>query len=119
MKIESIVENRKNYKRNRVLDVLSSNNQFSRSDIRKETAYSMTTILGLVEDLLEEGLVYEEECEDNRVGRKPIWIKKNPEAGYYIGIEFNAQKMHYTILNFNNEIVVSKWQYMDKKENKE
>lgn len=109
MKKESIIENRKNYKRNRILDVIRLNGDVSRFDIKKETAYSMSTVLGVIDELIEEGLIYEEQCQENRVGRKPVWLRLNPKGGYFIGIEFNAQKMHCAVADFAGNMVYSDW----------
>lgn len=65
----------------------------------------MTTVLSIIEDLLAEGLIYEEECEESRVGRKPVWLRLNPEGGYFLGVEFNSRSMHCVILDFTGKTI--------------
>jgi len=101
---ESIVENRKFYKRNKILNVIRYNQNVSRYDLKKITSYSMTTILNITEELLKEKMIYEEDCNEPRVGRKPSWLRINPTAGYFIGIEFNLNFIHCAMLNFLGEI---------------
>lgn len=102
---ESILESRKFYKRNKILNVIRYNENVSRYDLRKITSYSMTTILNTTEELLNDSLIYEEHCDEPRVGRKPLWLKINPAGGYFIGIEFNLNHMYCAMLNFNGETV--------------
>lgn len=112
---DSILENRKNYKRNRVLDCIRSQEDVSRFTVKKMTSYSMTTVLSAVEELLEEGLIYEEADEGSRVGRKPIWLRVNPNGGYFIGVEFNAVAMYCVALDFLGEVIYHQKEPVDKK----
>ena len=86
MEMDSILENRKNYQRNKMLSVIRLHENISRNDVKKITAYSMTTVLSTIDELIQEGLVYEESCNDSRVGRKPVWLRINPEGGYFLGV---------------------------------
>ena len=100
MRKESILTNRKIYKRNRLMEILRCSDQnLSRYDLKKMSGYSMSSILELSREMIEEGLIYEEECEDSRVGRKPAWLRINPDGGYYVGLEFNAQYMNTVVMN--------------------
>jgi len=102
---DSIIQNRKYNQRNKMLSVIRFHKNVSRYDIKKLTSYSMTTVISMVDELISQGYVYEEECEENRVGRKPVWIKINPEGGYFIGIEFNGRMMHCDILDFSGNVI--------------
>lgn len=105
MSNESILESRKFYKRNKILNIIRYNDNISRHDLKKITSYSMTTVLNITEELLNDKLIYEEDCNEARVGRKPLWLKINPEGGYFIGLEFNLYHMYCAMLNFNGETV--------------
>lgn len=102
---ESILESRKYYQRNKMLSVIRTNTDVSRNDIRKITGYSMTTVMSTVEDMIINGLIYEEECEEARVGRKPVWLRLNPQGGYFIGVEWNRSWMHCVVLDFTGKPV--------------
>lgn len=115
MGVDSILENRKYYQRNKMLGVIRSNKDISRNDVKKITAYSMTTVLSTVEEMISDGLVYEEQCGDARVGRKPVWLRINPEGGYFIGIEFNRNRMQCAILNFCAKLIYTKEEKIDNK----
>ncbi len=105
MEKDSIVKNRKYNQRNKMLNIIRFQENVSRYDLKKCTSYSMTTVLSMVEELIAEGYVYEEECEEVRVGRRPVWLRLNPDGGYFIGIEFNGYKMHCDILNFLGDVI--------------
>lgn len=105
MGVDSILENRKCYQRNKMLSVIRSNENISRNDVKKITAYSMTTVLNTVDEMITDGLVYEEECNDVRVGRKPVWLRINPDGGYFIGIEFNRNQINGVVLDFTGKLI--------------
>lgn len=104
--IDSIIKNRKTFKRNKILNIVRNNEKLSRFDLKKITNYSMTTILSLVDELIKENFLCEKESIDTRVGRKPLWLKINPEAGYFIGLEFNSFKLNYVLLDFDENIIL-------------
>lgn len=105
MSNESILENRKLYQRNKMLNVIRSKEDVSRNDVKKVTAYSMTTVLNTIDEMIQDGLIYEEQCNDARIGRKPVWLRLNAEGGYFVGVEFNRSKVYCVILDFTGKIV--------------
>lgn len=113
MKKESIVESRKNFQRNKMLNVIRTNTDVSRNDIHKLTKYSMTTVLSMVEDMIAEGMIYEEECGEARIGRKPVWLRLNPQSGYFLGIEWNRMWAHCVILDFTGRLVYEQEKVVD------
>jgi predicted NBD/HSP70 family sugar kinase len=113
IKEKTILENRKFYQRNKVLDILRYQTEVSRYDIKKATLYSMTTVLSLVDELIHEEYIFEKDCAENRVGRKPTWLYLNPEAGYFIGLEFNGQSLHCNVLDFIGKVVHASSMDMD------
>ena len=105
MGMESILENRKNYQRNKMLSVIRSHENISRNDVKKITSYSMTTVLNTVDELIHEGLVYEEICNDARIGRRPVWLRINPEGGYFLGVGFNRNAIYCVTLDFTGKLI--------------
>ncbi len=108
----SITARRKNYKKNHILNLIRySSSNISRSDIKRKTEYSMTTVLNTVAELLDEKLIYEDAPDQSEllIGRKPTYLHLNPAGGYFIGIEFNIQKMHWAILDFSGIVIYSNY----------
>jgi N-acetylglucosamine repressor len=100
--MKTLVESRKQFKRNNILDLIRrSHTPLSRFDLKKLTGYSMTTISGTISDLINSGMLISDPCTDTgRMGRKPIFLHLDPEGGYFIGIEFNIEAVHYVVLDF-------------------
>ena len=113
---ESIIQNRKHYQRNKILSIIRFQKTVSRNDIKNLTAYSMTTVLNTVDELISLGYVTEKECEENRIGRRPVWLQLNPDGGYFVGIEFNAKKMHCDVIDFTGKVIYSKTREMSRKD---
>lgn len=114
MGTESILENRKQYQRNKILNIIRSNTDISRNNVKKISAYSMTTVLSTINEMVNEGLVIEEECQDGRVGRKPTWLRINPDGGYFIGVGFNRNQLHCVILDFTGSKIFVQETYIDR-----
>lgn len=100
---DSIILNRKRYRRNRVLDIIRKNPGLSRYDIKKMTSYSIETILGISGELIAGGLIYEEARSGSRIGRRPVSLFIDPRGGYFVGIEFSSQRVQGVLLNFAKE----------------
>jgi len=103
--MDSIVHNRKRYRRNRVLDIIRATPGVSRYDIKKITSYSIETILWIIDELIREKLIYEESRNGSRIGRKPLSLFIDPRGGCFVGIEFNSQRIHGVLLNFAKELI--------------
>lgn len=101
----SVISTRQYYKRNKVLNIIRAGEDVSRFDIKKQTLYSVSTVSDIIGELLEKGLIYEEECQEARVGRRPVWVRLNPNGAFFIGVEFNAQMLHCAMLNLVGEVV--------------
>ncbi|MDO4273001.1 MAG: ROK family protein [Eubacteriales bacterium] len=114
MGIDSILENRKNNQRNKMLSVIRSSEDISRNDVKKITGYSMTTVLSTVDEMIHDGLIYEESCNDARVGRRPVWLRINPEGGYFIGVGFNRSSIYCVTLDFTGKLIYDRGQDIEK-----
>lgn len=101
----SIIENRKVFKRNKVLNLIRTHEHCSRYDIKKLTSYSMATVLSMIDELIAAGYIIEEESSQKSVGRKPTWLSLNPLYGYFIGIEFHSCKINCAVLDFLGQMV--------------
>ena len=106
-----ILQSRKNNQRNKMLNIIRSHTDVSRANLKYLTHYSMTTVLSTVDEMIKSGYIYEETCNTVRVGRKPVWLRLNPNGGYFIGLEFNRNLMTSIVMNFRCEEI-----YRDKHE---
>ena len=97
---DSIIENRKLFKRNKILYLIRTTPRCSRFDIKKLTSYSMSTVLSIIDELVDGGFITEEESSDVKVGRKPTWLTINPDYGVFIGVEFHLAHINCAMLDF-------------------
>ncbi len=119
MNTDSIIQNRKYYQRNKMLSIIRFQENVSRYDIKKLTSYSMTTVLSTIDELIQQEFVIEEECDENRVGRKPVWLRINPKGGYFIGLEFNGRILHCDMLDFSGRVIYQSITVMQTEDTKE
>ena len=62
----------------------------TRADIARGLDLSRSAVSDLVDDLLQTGLVREQEKRQSRAGRRPIGLEINPAAGQVIGVDVGA-----------------------------
>lgn len=110
---ESIIETRKYYKRNKVLNLIRTHPNCSRFDLKKMTSYSMATVLGIIEELSQSGLINEEEASSTKVGRKPTWLRINPAFGTFIGLEFHSGRINCAMLDFGGQKLFQDWRGLE------
>lgn len=80
----------------------------SRADLSKVTALTRATISAQVADLIDEGLIIETQLEHYSVGRKPIMLSLNSEAGFALGIDLDYDHISFTVSNLIGSPVSSK-----------
>lgn len=108
----------KNNKEYDILHVIRHGRSISKFDIVKKTQLNKTTVGTVIEDLIHRGLVKEVDLGESCGGRKPVLLGLNPEAGYAIGVDFEATSIRTVLVNFVGDIVstvVGKIEYKDRK----
>ncbi|MDR0720440.1 MAG: ROK family protein, partial [Treponema sp.] len=96
---------RKNNTRNRVLSLIRERGKISKTQLKRETGYSMATVLSTVDELLADNLIFYAEKGNALSGRKPTFISLNPRGGYFAGITFNATDMSAAILDYRGDMI--------------
>lgn len=87
----------KKINRSIILQKIIEHGFISRAELSKITGLNKATISVQVVDLLEEKLVCETQQEHNAVGRRPIMLSINGEAGYVLGIDLDYKEIQYRI----------------------
>lgn len=98
-----VIESRKALKRNRILQTVRYHDGISRSEVKKATGYSMTTVLNLIDELLARGMLREEVSTQVKTGRRPSWLHVCADGAYSIGVEFNADLLCCVVLDFKGD----------------
>jgi predicted NBD/HSP70 family sugar kinase len=96
--------------RNRLLvvDALRRAGSASRSDLARLTDLSRTTVGSLVGELLDQGLVVEDEVNDARQagrGRPPVLLRLDPTAGIAVGIHFDHEEVRVAIADLSSTVL--------------
>ena len=73
-----------------ILQKIIEHGFISRAEIAKITGLNKATISVQVADLLKEKLVTETEQKHNAVGRRPIMLSINGDAGCVLGVDIDA-----------------------------
>ncbi|WP_077620840.1 ROK family protein [Bacillus sinesaloumensis] len=85
----------------------------SRADLSKITGLNKATVSVQVADLLQEELICETQLEQYSIGRRPIMLSINKDAGYVLGIDLDYKSITYTISNLNGNAVFETEQKLD------
>jgi predicted NBD/HSP70 family sugar kinase len=89
----------KKINRSIILEKIIEHKQISRADLSKVTGLNKATISVQVADLLSEELICETKPEHNTVGRRPIMLSINSNAGYVLGIDLDYRRIDFTLAN--------------------
>ncbi|MEW9097333.1 MAG: ROK family transcriptional regulator [Clostridiaceae bacterium] len=95
----------KKINKNIILDILKSNEGLSRADISKITKLSKPSISSLINELINEGWVFEEGREKTQVGRRPMRLKFNSRKYVIIGAMFTNVGIDLALGNLLGEIM--------------
>jgi predicted NBD/HSP70 family sugar kinase len=102
----------------RVVDVLRESGSASRVDVQTATGLSRTTVSTLVAELQAEGLVVERRDVDlpeaaGSVGRPPVALSLNPQAGWILGVDLAHDGVRAAIADLAGDVVQEARRTMD------
>ncbi|AST58811.1 ROK family protein [Thermoanaerobacterium thermosaccharolyticum] len=96
----------KNINTANILDVIKKMQPISRIKISKVLNMSKSTVSGIVDELIKEGLVSEEGYgKTTSAGRKPIELTFNPNAKFSIGIDIESTNTIGVLTNLEGKII--------------
>lgn len=98
----------KKINRSLILKKIVEERMISRADLSKTVNLTRATISAQVADLIDEGLVLETNQEHLSVGRKPIMLSLNNEAGYALGIDLDYGEITFTLSDLLGNPISSK-----------
>jgi glucokinase-like ROK family protein len=95
-----------------ILNTLHNESPLSRAGLANRTGLNKGTISVMVKDLLEVGLIQEigTDASSSDVGRPAIYLSRNPDAGYIIGVEIGVDFVSIVTANFAIEIVSRRYE---------
>ncbi|WP_342568197.1 ROK family protein [Psychrobacillus sp. FSL K6-4046] len=91
-----------------VLDKIKYNSPISRATVASQIGLNKGTVSSLVNDLLEEHLIYESGPGESSGGRRPVMLLFNEKAGYSIGIDIGVNYLLGVLTDLNGNIHTEK-----------
>lgn len=88
-----------------VLNVIRDLGPISRAQIAQRTGLNKATVSALTDTLIEKNLVVEMGPGPSQVGRRPILLRFNADAGYAIGVDIDVQEIRIVLTNFAGQIL--------------
>lgn len=77
----------------------------SRVEVSRALNLAPSTASIYVDRLKKEGFLIEGEKIDRRFGRRPTLLKPNPDAGRFVGVDFEAQNLMTTVVDFSMQVI--------------
>ncbi|MBO8165123.1 MAG: ROK family protein [Brevibacillus sp.] len=89
-----------------VLEIIKNRSPISRADIASLTNLNKGTVSSLVNELIDEHLIYETGPGESTGGRRPIMLIFNASAGYSIGIDIGVNYILGILTDLKGEILL-------------
>jgi glucokinase-like ROK family protein len=80
----------------------------SRADIARRMDLSRAAVTGIINDLIDRGLVREASNVPSVSGRRPVMLEINPALGYVLGIDLGATHLEIVVADFSGRIVADR-----------
>lgn len=109
----------KDLNRSLVIERIRNFGPISRTDISKDTKLGLSTITNIIDDLLNNNLIFEVGEADSSGGRRPILLEFNYNYGYTIGIKIEELHIILAITNLKADIIDKSVLSFDKEESTE
>lgn len=91
-----------------VLDKIKYNSPISRASVASQVGLNKGTVSSLVNDLLEEHLIYESGPGQSSGGRRPVMLLFNEKSGYSIGIDLGVNYLLGVLTDLKGNIHIEK-----------
>ncbi|MGG1397278.1 ROK family protein [Bacillus salipaludis] len=115
--METITWNQQVVKKNNkalVLQLIIEKEPISRADIAQISGLNKTTVSSLVNELLEEELIYESGSGESSGGRRPVILHFNKVAGYAIGIDIGVNYVLSVLTDLKGNILIERNQFVNR-----
>ncbi|MFJ7727936.1 ROK family protein [Neobacillus sp. NPDC097160] len=91
----------KKINRSLIISKIFENGMISRADLAKITGLNKATISVQAADLLAEDLIIETQQDHKNLGRRPIMLSINQQAGFVLGIDLDKYSITFAIANIS------------------
>lgn len=102
-----------------IFKIIHRHGPITRKELADSTSYSAATITNHVKKLIEEKYIIETEKGISNGGRKPVYIKVNPQKGYMLSLNIGVNHNQLYLFDLSFEILEGKNIDIDHQENAE
>jgi predicted NBD/HSP70 family sugar kinase len=88
-----------------VLDTIRSHGALSRTEVAARTDLSQATVSGIVGEMIDAGLLYEQSTGVSTGGRRPIYVAFNERAAYAVGVKLTERTAVAVLTDLNASVV--------------
>lgn len=87
-----------------LLNLIQGNAPVSRADLARSSGLSPATVSGIINLLVQDGLVIEQAVGDSSGGRPPVMLSLNPDAGYVVGVKLTEENIIAALTDLNAQV---------------
>ncbi|MDP9189992.1 MAG: ROK family transcriptional regulator, partial [Actinomycetota bacterium] len=104
--------------RQRVVDALRERGTASRAEIARVTGLSRSTVSSIVSDLMDTGLVNEQDdatgvAHGDHGGRPPVPLSLNKSAGVALGVDFGHTHLRVAVADLSHDVLAEAGRELD------
>ncbi|MER3484871.1 MAG: ROK family protein, partial [Chloroflexota bacterium] len=88
-----------------ILGIVREHGPIARTDIATLSGLSPATVSGITNDLIAQGLIYEQEAGASTGGRPPILLSLNRQAGLVLGAKLTEREIVSALIDLDAAIV--------------
>ncbi len=88
-----------------VLDAIRSHGALSRTEVAARTNLSQPTVSGIVSELIDAGLLFEQSTGVSTGGRRPVYVAFNERAAYAVGVKLTEQHAVAVLTDLNASVL--------------
>jgi predicted NBD/HSP70 family sugar kinase len=88
-----------------VLDAIRTHGALSRTEVAARTNLSQPTVSGIVGELIEAGLLFEQSTGVSTGGRRPIYVAFNERAAHAVGVKLTEQHAIAVLTDLNASVL--------------
>ncbi|MCC5876853.1 MAG: ROK family transcriptional regulator [Candidatus Sumerlaeia bacterium] len=104
---------RKRLRRNQVLNIIRVNGPISHSEVARRAGLNLRTVKGHIEELIDNGLVAEDEQKEKTMGRPAPLDRIRPDGFCFLGLSFLDDKVSFSIMGLDCRVILSNSMKLD------
>lgn len=98
---------RKRLRRNQILNIIRINGPISHSEIARRAGVNLRTVKSHIEELMENGLIYEDEHKEKTMGRPAPLNLIQPKGFCFLGLSFTDDKVSFAFMGLDCRVLHS------------